>query len=79
MPKAKITKRLVELRSRAPRIDVVWDSELRRYGVKITPAGRKVHIIKYRFHGRQRKLTIGLADVMTPNKRAPRRGISSTR
>jgi integrase len=68
MPKAKITKRLVDSLEPGHAEYVMWDSELRRYGVKITPAGRKVHIVKYRFHGRQRKLTIGLADVITPEQ-----------
>jgi integrase len=38
---------------------IVWDSELRGFGVRITAAGVVSFILDYRIHGRQRRYTIG--------------------
>src|ERR1035437_6686841 len=37
---------------------IVWDSELRGFGVRITAAGIVSFILDYRIHGRQRRYTI---------------------
>lgn len=45
---------------------VVWDSKLSGFGLKITPAGRKVYLLKYRtLDGRQRKPAIGVHGQIT--------------
>lgn len=46
----------------------VWDSELERFGVKVTPTGRKVYLIRYRLNGRNCKHTIARAADMPPEK-----------
>lgn len=55
----KITKRVVD----ALRPDVkryhAWDAELKGFGLRIEPTGRKVYIVKTRMQGEQRWLTIG--------------------
>ena len=50
----KITKRVVD--SLKPG-DVVWDSEVRGFGVRCQRRG-KVYFLKVRFRGRKRWLTI---------------------
>lgn len=64
----KITKRIVD--ALEPSDDgkdaLLWDSELRGFGVRVMPSGVKSYIIKYRtIEGRQRKMTIGRVGVLT--------------
>jgi integrase len=59
---AKITKRTVDATSPEARDVFVWDTELKGFGLKITPAGRKVNLVQYRMGGRAarvRRYTIG--------------------
>lgn len=45
---AKLTKRAVDA-AQAGQADVfLWDAELRGFGLKVTPAGRKVYVVQYR-------------------------------
>ncbi|MBE2190724.1 MAG: site-specific integrase [Alphaproteobacteria bacterium] len=40
---------------------MIWDDKISGFGVKVTPTGRKVYLLKYRTRdGRQRKPTIGI-------------------
>lgn len=65
--KAKLTKQLVESVKPHKKRDVfLWDSELPRFGVKVTPAGRRVYIAQYRgADGRTRRLTLGRHGTVT--------------
>lgn len=47
----RLTKRVVE--ALAPKSDryVVWDSELKGFGVRVTPQGRKTYLVRYRTTG----------------------------
>ena len=62
MATARITKRAVDA-AKARKIDsYVWDPELPGFGLKVTPAGRKVYLVQYRLGGRKgrtRRVTIG--------------------
>ena len=62
----KITKRTVDALSPQERERVVWDDDLKGFGVRIHPSGRKVYIVKTRFRGRTVKATIGPHGVVTP-------------
>ena len=55
----KITKRTVDALKPMERDRVVWDEEIRGFGVRVHPSGRKVYIVKYRHEGRAVKATIG--------------------
>ncbi|MCR5876281.1 integrase arm-type DNA-binding domain-containing protein [Phenylobacterium sp. J426] len=37
----------------------LWDPTVAGFGVKITPAGRRIYVLQYRFEGRSRRYTIG--------------------
>lgn len=62
MATARITKRLVDSLTPAEKDQFIWDSDLKGFGVKVTPRGKRVYVIQYRLGGRRgrtRRLTIG--------------------
>lgn len=60
MASAKLTKRSVEAVKPGAQDTILWDTELRGFGCKITPAGRRIYVLFYRTStGQQRKPTIG--------------------
>lgn len=69
---SKLTKRLVDAAQPNDRPYRLWDSELRGFGLKVTPAGAKSYIATYRAGtGRgapQREYTLGRHGVLTPDQ-----------
>src|SRR6185437_12236903 len=62
MPRAKLTKSVVDALPTHQSDVVYWDIDLTGFGVKVTPKGRKVFIVLYRTGGagsKLRKYTIG--------------------
>ena len=62
MPKLKLTKSTIDALTPGPKDAVYWDTALPGFGIKVTPAGRKVFVALYRTQGgrsRLRKYTIG--------------------
>jgi len=58
--KVKLTKDLVEKTKPSKKDLFLWDTDLPRFGLKVTPAGRRVYIGQYRGpDGRVRRLTFG--------------------
>ena len=56
----KITKKLIDSLEAKDKDYIIWDDKISGFGVKITKAGRKVYLLKYRAEdGRQRKPSIG--------------------
>ncbi len=55
----KITKRVVDALRPQERERVVWDDEIKGFGVRVHPSGKRVYIVKYRHRGRVVKTTIG--------------------
>lgn len=55
----KITKRLVEAAAPSAKDAFLWDDELTGYGLKVTPAGKKVFILQYRVGRQSRRMTLG--------------------
>ncbi len=55
----RITKRTVDALVPAERERIVWDDDIKGFGVRVHPTGRKVYIVKYRHEGRSVKVTIG--------------------
>lgn len=68
----KITKRTVDAIPPAPKDVVVLDTEVKGFGLKVTPAGKKVYFLQYRMGGRgtpTRRYTIGPhGSAWTPDK-----------
>jgi integrase len=60
--RAKITKRLVDATSADRGALLVWDTEVKGFGLKVTPTGAKTYLVQYRMGGRgspTRRFTIG--------------------
>lgn len=69
MATGKVTKDAVESMRAGARNDFRWDTEVKGFGVKITPAGKKVYILQYRLGGagtKTQRYTIGAHGTWTP-------------
>ena len=44
----KITKRAVDAMQPGPAIRIAWDNEIKGFGVRITPAGVRSFVLRYR-------------------------------
>jgi hypothetical protein len=69
----KLTKRTVDGLAPAEKYRVIFDADLPGFGVKITPSGRKVFLVQYRYppgrSGRIRRYTIGAyGESLTPDQ-----------
>lgn len=65
----KLTRTVVEKARPAEKDVWIWDSVLPSFGLRIWPNGTKVFVVRYRTQaGTQRKLTIGKADLFTPDE-----------
>lgn len=56
---AKLTKRTADIAAAAETMFILWDDELRGFGLRIYPNGRKVYVVKCRIKGQQRFITLG--------------------
>jgi len=64
----RLSKRVVDATDPAKKDVYVWDSALKGFGLKVTPAGRKVYIVQYRLGGRKgrtRRVTLGVHGALT--------------
>jgi integrase len=71
MAVARISKRTVDAAKAQPNDTYVWDDELSGFGLKVTPAGRKVYLVQYRVGGRKgrtRRVTVGPHGTITPDQ-----------
>jgi integrase len=64
----RLTKRTVEQIAPGSTETIHWDDELRGFGVRIWPSGRKVYLVMSRVKGRLRKITIGPHGPITAEK-----------
>jgi integrase len=70
----KLSKAIVEKTAPEAKEVFLWDSELRGFGCKITPAGKRVYVAQYRINGRVRRLTIGRHGTLTIEQARKRAG-----
>jgi integrase len=71
--KLRLTKRAIDGLEPADKDQVFFDAELPGFGVKVTPAGRKVILVQYRYppgrQGKNRRYTIGAyGEGLTPDQ-----------
>ena len=65
MPSAKLTKTVVEAAEPGERDGYIWDTQLPRFGVRLTPAGARIYLVQYRAKPapgqppKTRRITIG--------------------
>lgn len=65
----KLTKRLIDDLRPAEKEQVVWDSELKGFGLRVQPSGVRSFVVQYRnAGGRSRRLTLGRYGVLTPDE-----------
>ena len=63
---ARITKKAVDALTAREREYMLWDRDIKGFGVRVHPSGRKVYLVKYRHRGRAVKKTIGPHDAIPP-------------
>lgn len=56
-----LSTRSIEEAQAQCKVYLLWDSELKGFGVRVNPTGRKSFFINYRIRGRQRRMNIGPA------------------
>ena len=57
--KARLTSVAVEAIEPGPRDVFVWDTEIRGFGLKVTPRGARVYLLQYSRCNKARRVTIG--------------------
>ena len=70
--RGKITKRTVDATMPGERDVFLWDTDLKGFGLKVSPAGSKIYVVQYRLGGREartQRYTIGKhGSPWTPDK-----------
>ena len=69
--RAKITKRQVDSIQPEAKDIFLWDTDIRGFGLKVTPTGTKTYLFQYRMGGRghpTRRYTIGPHGPLTPDE-----------
>ena len=67
MAKIKLTARVIDDLMPAAKDVIVWDAEVAGFGLKVTPAGKRVFLLYYRSsQGQQRKPAIGAFPAVRP-------------
>lgn len=62
----KLTKRAVDALMAGPERYLAWDIELKGFGVRVSPQGRKTYIVRYRtIGGARRMLTLATSEILT--------------
>lgn len=64
---AKITKRSVDAAAPTDKEFFLWDDELKGFGLRVYPSGRKMYLAQFRSGGRLRRVNIGLHGAVTPD------------
>src|SRR3954462_8890950 len=71
MNQCKLTKSTIDPLPSSSKDIIWWDTDLKGFGLKVTPAGRKVFLVQYRPAGDRRnprKYTIGEYGQVTPHQ-----------
>jgi len=63
----KVTKRSVDAATPTEKEFFVWDDELKGFGLRVYPSGRKMYLAQFRAGGRLRRVNIGVHGALTPD------------
>jgi integrase len=66
--KAKLTKRTIDAAVPETQRYIVWDTELKGFGMRVEKSGNKTFLIRYRAKGLKRFFALGRYGVMTPGE-----------
>lgn len=61
----KLTKRCVEGLATEEKDYLAWDRDMRGFGIRVYPSGKKTYLVQYRAGRRTRRITIGQHGVLT--------------
>ena len=64
----KISKRTVDAAKAANERYILWDSDLKGFGVRVEASGTKSFLVRYRHQGRRRFLSLGRFGEITPEQ-----------
>ena len=64
----KISKRIVDAAKPSDARYVIWDTELKGFGVRVQTSGLKTFLVRYRHLGRRRFLSLGRFGEITPEQ-----------
>jgi len=65
---SKLTKRFIDALTPKAADYIAWDDELRGFGIRVSPKGRKAFLVQYRAGGRSRRMRIGAFGVLTADE-----------
>ncbi|MEM6411417.1 MAG: tyrosine-type recombinase/integrase [Pseudomonadota bacterium] len=65
---SKITIRSAKALKATSKEHFLWDGELRGFGLRCSPKGRKTFILQYRQNGRTRRMSLGQFGALTPEQ-----------
>jgi hypothetical protein len=65
-PRIVMRQRLAQLKE--SRRYILWDTELKGFGLRVATSGTKTFLIRYRAHGRKRFFGLGRYGVLTPDE-----------
>ena len=63
---AKLTKLHIDHLTASTKDQFVWDTDVKGFGLKVTPQGRKVYVVQYRLGQRSCRYTLGTHGTWTP-------------
>ncbi|WP_206991590.1 site-specific integrase [Hyphomonas sp. KY3] len=64
----KLTKKTIDAARAESKEHFLWDSELRGFGLRISPKGKKTFIVQYRKGGRTCRMSLGPYGTLTPDE-----------
>lgn len=65
---ARLTKRSIDALDPRGSDYFVWDDEIKGFGVRVLPSGRKTFVAQYRSGGVQRRVKLGIYGAVTPDQ-----------